>query len=71
VNLRGKIISGDALGALASVLCKAEVSENSIGVAVTILEKIGEFGPNGNLPKDPADWLERKKNRWLTARSRH
>ncbi len=54
------MISRDALGELASALRKAEVSENSIGTAVTILENIGEFDPNGNLPKDPADWLDRQ-----------
>ena len=51
------MVSRDSLEELAEVLREADVSSNSIGTAITILEKIGEFDPNDDLPKDPKDWL--------------
>ncbi|MFC2072400.1 hypothetical protein ACFLUU_06835 [Chloroflexota bacterium] len=51
------MISKDSLEELAEALREAEVSSNSIGTAITILENIGEFDPNEDLPKDPNDWF--------------
>ena len=51
------MINKDSLQELAEALRRADVSSNSIGTAITILEKIGEFDPNENLSKDPKDWF--------------
>ncbi len=54
------MINRGSLEELADALSEADVSSNSIGTAITILEKIGRFDPNEDLPKDPKDWFDER-----------